>query len=178
VLILRWRLLKLRVSELVNDLVGPAASALPLTLANVRGKTNPNAQIKNGRRIESPSGKLWITGDQNLDATSIEPLTLTLSPKGLCCRFSITCRATAWRPRHVHRHVYRQHARPGNTCTGAAVQPAVMHGANPGDPMYFVTWAGRFDRISVLRMTDKLSANPTFTEYRAPFFIGRRGFRR
>src|SRR5262249_36843655 len=44
------------------------------------------------------------------------------------------------------------------------MQPAVMHGANPGDPMYFVqaNWPGG-NFLRVTQMTDKFSPNPTFT---------------
>jgi hypothetical protein len=53
-----------------------------------------------------------------------------------------------------------------------AMQPAVMHGANPGDPMYFVesmvpggsSGGGGF--IDVVQMTDKLSTAPTFTDFK------------
>ena len=53
-----------------------------------------------------------------------------------------------------------------------AMQPAVMHGAKPGDPMYFVesmvpggsSGGGGF--IDVVQMTDKLSTAPTFTDFK------------
>jgi hypothetical protein len=53
-----------------------------------------------------------------------------------------------------------------------ALQPAAMHGASPGAPMYFVesqvpggsSGGGGF--LQVVRMTDKLSAAPTFTNFR------------
>jgi hypothetical protein len=52
------------------------------------------------------------------------------------------------------------------------MQPAIMHGANPGDPMYFVesmvpggsSGGGGF--IDVIRMTDKLSDSPTFNDFK------------
>ncbi len=49
------------------------------------------------------------------------------------------------------------------------MQPAVMHGAGPGDPMYFVEGHGSEGpgrEITVVRMTNKLSASPTFTDFR------------
>ncbi len=52
-----------------------------------------------------------------------------------------------------------------------AMQPAAMHGAHTGDPMYFVesmvpggaSGGGGF--IDVVQMTNKLSATPTFTDF-------------
>ncbi len=48
------------------------------------------------------------------------------------------------------------------------MQPAVMHGARPGDPMYFVeaTQANPGNSLLVVKMTNKLSAQPTFTDFR------------
>jgi hypothetical protein len=53
-----------------------------------------------------------------------------------------------------------------------AMQPAVMHGAHPGDPMYFVeslvpggaSGGGGF--IDVVQMTNKLSTAPTFSDFK------------
>lgn len=53
-----------------------------------------------------------------------------------------------------------------------ALQPAAMHGAKPGEPMYFVesqvpggsSGGGGF--LDVVKMTDKLSATPTFTDFK------------
>jgi hypothetical protein len=43
--------------------------------------------------------------------------------------------------------------------------PATMHAADPGDPMWFVEESPFFfDTISVVKMTNVLSATPTFTE--------------
>jgi hypothetical protein len=46
------------------------------------------------------------------------------------------------------------------------MQPAVMHGAGPGDPMLFVraSYQGG-NSLVVTQMTDKLSPNPTFTDF-------------
>jgi hypothetical protein len=45
--------------------------------------------------------------------------------------------------------------------------PALMHGAEPGDPMYFVegSTSGVGSAISVVKMTDKLTADPTFKDF-------------
>jgi len=53
-----------------------------------------------------------------------------------------------------------------------AMQPAAMHGAKAGDPMYFVesmvpggsSGGGGF--LDIVQMTDKLSATPTFTDFK------------
>src|SRR5262245_7347662 len=49
------------------------------------------------------------------------------------------------------------------------MQPAVMRGANPGDPMFFVQAKQQGgNSLLVTKMTDKLSANPTFTDFQVP----------
>jgi len=45
--------------------------------------------------------------------------------------------------------------------------PAVMHGSNPGDPMWFVE-NGNSTNMKVVMMTNILSANPTYTVYIVP----------
>lgn len=47
-----------------------------------------------------------------------------------------------------------------------APDPAPMHGSRPGDPLYFVQEVTRFggDGIDVIRMTNVLSDNPTYTD--------------
>ncbi len=47
-----------------------------------------------------------------------------------------------------------------------APDPATMHGSQPGDPLYFVQEVTRFggDSIDVIRMTDVLTDNPTYTD--------------
>jgi len=42
--------------------------------------------------------------------------------------------------------------------------PALMHGAEPGDPMYFVE-DGPDSKIRITRMTDKLTEDPTFADF-------------
>src|SRR5438552_11183624 len=51
--------------------------------------------------------------------------------------------------------------------------PAVMHGSVPGDPMWFVEekgleQAGGYADLRVVKMTNVLSATPTFTDYYLP----------
>lgn len=50
------------------------------------------------------------------------------------------------------------------------MQPAVMHGAAPGAAMYFVANdnVNANDALQVIRMTNKLSATPTLTEFKIP----------
>jgi hypothetical protein len=47
---------------------------------------------------------------------------------------------------------------------------ATMHGAAPGDPLYFVTETTRFGgwNLRVVQMTNVLSDSPTFTDYDVP----------
>ncbi len=53
-----------------------------------------------------------------------------------------------------------------------AMQPAAMHGAKSGDPMYFVesmvpgAASGGGGFLDIVQMTDKLSATPTFTDFK------------
>ncbi|MCI0682296.1 MAG: trypsin-like serine protease [Gemmataceae bacterium] len=48
------------------------------------------------------------------------------------------------------------------------MQPAIMHGATAGDPMYFVETLqiNPGNHLLVVRMTDKLGAEPTFSEFK------------
>jgi hypothetical protein len=60
--------------------------------------------------------------------------------------------------------------RPGPSNVNMYQTPAVMHDSRPGDPMWFVTEAGANNgtTLRVVRMTNVLSATPTFTDFNIP----------
>src|SRR5207245_941437 len=65
---------------------------------------------------------------------------------------------------------YHQVDRP---LPNSTLVPAVMHGSSPGDPMWFVEEKGleqdgSYADLRVVKMTNVLSATPTFTDYYLP----------